>query len=85
MLSKEVFKREFQKLVYVYPNWRFQFDSSEAVQAAYSYFKELKDEEFEEMVTNYIINEKFPPSIASLYEYKGYNLQRRISEIMDER
>lgn len=81
MLSKEVFKKELQKLVYIYPGWKFQFTSKEAVQALYSYFADIEDKEFTEMVTNYVINEKFPPTVASLFEYKGYERIKQIRAI----
>lgn len=66
MLDKEVFKRNMDKLMYLFKNWNFDPSDPNEARAWYEMFKHFDNYRFEYMVNQYIDNEKFPPTVAGL-------------------
>lgn len=79
MLSKETFKKGFQKLCYLYIKWPIKMDDSEIVRNWYENFKDMRDEDFIDMVDNYIKNETFHPTVAGLLKYRA-ETKEKLSE-----
>ena len=66
MLDKETFKKQLQKLVNLYPQWKLDIADKEIVSDWYKQFEDYKNEEFIEAVQKYINNEKYFPTIAGI-------------------
>ena len=70
MLSKEVFKRELERLLAFYPLWRVNEKSPVVMKAWYDFMNELgaTDKTLEFSVTKHINEISFNPTITSLVE-----------------
>ena len=71
MLTKKVFKKQMQKLVNLYPNWKINISDKEVMQDWYEQFKNYEDEVFEERVQDYIDNQNYPPTVAGIKNTNG--------------
>lgn len=69
MLDKELFREKIAELNVLYPNWKVDITDKKTVLIWYEQFKNCTDAQFEEMVQQYIDNNKFPPTIAGIKEY----------------
>jgi hypothetical protein len=68
MLDKEVFKEQFEKILILYPNWRIDFNDAKTAKVWYEQFKHMDDVRFTQMISSYIQNEKFNPTVKGLLE-----------------
>jgi len=68
MISKEVFKEQFEKILILYPNWRIDFNDVKTALVWYKQFEHMDDERFVHMITSYIANDKFNPTVKGLLE-----------------
>lgn len=69
MLDKKVFKDNFERLITVFPTWGINASDSNVIRTWYEEFKELSDEKFTNMISNYIKKEKYNPTVAGLLEH----------------
>jgi len=69
MLHKDVFFKKMDELVVTYPNWKLKFEDAEVMKLWYSKFRNMTDEQFTQMVENYIENESFNPTVAGLKKW----------------
>jgi len=69
MLDKNVFKKEFNRLLIFFPNWDVDFEDRDKVSVWYSQFENMTDSEFSKMINRYINKERFNPTVSSLKEH----------------
>jgi predicted RNA-binding protein len=69
MLDKKVFKEGFERLLIIYPTWGLNASDSNVIRTWYEEFKDLSNERFTNMVSNYIKKEKYNPTVAGLMEH----------------
>jgi hypothetical protein len=69
MLDKNVFLKGMQELVIFFPSWNVKVEDVEVVKKWYGMLKKFNDKEFECMISNYIKNESYSPTIAGLNKY----------------
>lgn len=70
-MTKNNFKDNMEKLNIFYPNWSVKTEDSLVMKSWYDMLKDFSDEEFIEVVSNHIRNEKFNPTICSLMNQKS--------------
>ena len=70
MLNKEVFKEGILDLLNVFPNWNIDIEDVRTMRTWYSFFHKMTDMNFKAMVSRYIREERFNPTIAGLLQYK---------------
>ena len=70
MLNKEVFKDGILDLLNVFPNWNIEIEDARTMRTWYSFFQKMTDTNFKAMVSRYIREERFNPTIAGLLQYK---------------
>ena len=84
MLDKEIFKAQFEKILTLYPNWRIDFNNPKTALVWYEQFKHMDDDRFVQMISNYIKNEKFNPTVKGLLE-NDTAPQKSLSQIEHEK
>ena len=83
MLSKEVFFEMMDKLLILYPSWNVALDDKGVVKTWYEQFQHMSDDDFRQMIDDYIENEKFNPTVAGLKEYGDRVIGRYIPSDFD--
>lgn len=70
MLSKELFKEQIERLLYLNPTWKIDYTNSKALKAWYDVFKDLHDVQFTKMVDKYIRTKDVVPTPGGLLSCK---------------
>ena len=66
MVSKEVFKRQMQRLKNLFPNWKANLSDREVIKDWYNEFKDLPEEEFVRKVDKFVADSSYPPTVAGI-------------------
>ena len=69
MLNKDIFRKEFEKLAVIYPNWKLDITDKKKLKIWYERFRDVDDKNFVWAIDDYINNERFNPTIAGIKEY----------------
>ena len=70
MLDKKVFSAGLNELKAVFPNWNVDLGDPFVLNVWYKSFKHMDNSNYKSMVSKYMKEQKFAPTIAGLYEYK---------------
>jgi len=65
-MTYEEFAQGIDKLLSAYPTWSIKYDDRKAMQVWYEFFENLTEEEFKQIVKDYIKTEQYNPTIAGL-------------------
>ena len=68
-VEKEVFEKGINDLRLAYPSWKMDLRNKQSVRLIYSYTGYCTNDQFAKGISNYIKNERFEPTIASLIKY----------------
>lgn len=68
-LNKKTFISGIEKLLYAFPNWRFDCTNPKAMALWFDAFNTMTDQKFNDMLELYVESEKGYPTIAGLKEY----------------
>ena len=66
MLSKEIFKKTINNLMYAYPTWKIEISSSDCMTFWYENFKNFDNNSFVKGIESYIRDIKEYPTISEL-------------------
>ncbi len=72
MLDKKVFEENLQKLISVFPTWEIKQEDPNCIKVWYSFFQDMNDSKFIEMVNEYIKKEIKSPTVAGLLNCKEW-------------
>lgn len=70
MLTKEVFKKEMERINVLYPRWGVDITCKFSMRTWYEQLNNMSDQEFSIMVNNHIKFEERNPTVASLLKFK---------------
>ena len=70
MLDKKVFSAGLNELKAVFPNWNVDLGDPFVLRVWYKSFKHMDDANYKSMVSKYMKEQKFAPTVAGLLEYK---------------
>lgn len=70
MLDKKVFSAGLNELKAVFPNWNVDLGDPFVLGVWYKSFKHMDDANYKSMVSKYMKEQKFAPTVAGLLEYK---------------
>ena len=70
MLDKKVFSEGLNELKAVFPNWNVDLGDTFVLRVWYKSFKHMDDANYKSMVSKYMKEQKFAPTVAGLLEYK---------------
>lgn len=69
MLEKQVFVDGLNKLMAAFPTWKLDTENDFVLKTWYECFSDMRDEAYEHMITQYLKNESYPPTIAGLKKW----------------
>ena len=70
MLDKKVFSAGLNELKAVFPNWNVDLGDPFVLGVWYKSFNHMDDANYKSMVSKYMKEQKFAPTVAGLLEYK---------------
>ena len=82
MVSKEVFRRQMQRLKNLFPNWKADLSDKQVVKDWYNEFKELSEKRFVNKVDKFVADSSYPPTVAGIMneDLKEKNKYQRASD-----